>query len=280
MKISLKQAELDQRVYALAKEYLFQLNVEVITSELLEKYLHLSEIKPRPDSVAEIYKCILQSAQNANMRAGVIGVAIGGVEKLGIVLCDFQPLALIEKYSTGWESVLDEIEEVVKPTGKIRRASRGIWPHYCQTIISAAQFMAQFSTTDEFYKWVSFFDQDERARPALPMLLDSEIDGFGFALACDFLKELGYVNFAKPDVHLHDIFVGLELCLPKAKDYHIFKAIVRVAKNANVKAYNVDKLFWLIGSGYFYNDPQIGKNGRIGRRKSEFIAYAQSRMRI
>ena len=79
---------------------------------------------------------------------------------------------------------------------------------------------------------------------------------------------------------MRDIFTALELCSPKAKDDHIFKAIVRVAKNVNVKPYNVDKLFWLIGSGYFYNDPQIGKNGRIGRHKSEFIAYAQSRMRI
>ena len=30
---------------------------------------------------------------------------------------------------------------------------------------------------------VDFFDEDERARPALPMLVAQEIYGFGFALA-------------------------------------------------------------------------------------------------
>jgi hypothetical protein len=138
--------------------------------------------------------------------------------------------------------------------------------------------MAQFSSADEFYRWVDFFDTDARARPALPMLLDHEIEGFGFALACDFLKELGYVNFAKPDVHLRDIFVGLGLCLSKAGDYHVFKAIIRVAKNAQVTPYNADKLFWLIGSGFFYDDPSIGDQGKIGSHKAEFVSWAKERL--
>jgi hypothetical protein len=86
------------------------------------------------------------------------------------------------------------------------------------------------------------------------------------------------VNFAKPDVHLHDIFRALKLSSPKADDYEVFKAVVRVANHAKVTPYNADKLFWLIGSGYFYEDRQIGDDGRIGNHKAEFIAYAQSRL--
>jgi hypothetical protein len=274
----MKQEERDIEAYTLAKEYLLQLNIAGVTSHLLEKYLRLSETKPRPQSIPEIYRRILVSAQNANMKAGVIGKAIGGVDKLGPVLCDFQPSAVLLKFTSGWEQVLDEIEARLQPTGKIRREARSIWPHYCQTILSAAQFLVQFPTPDDFYHWVDFFDHDDRARAALPMLLDKEIDGFGFALACDFLKELGYVNFAKPDVHLRDIFRGLKLCSPKADDYEVFKAVVRVANHAKVTPYNADKLFWLIGSGYFYDDRYIGDDGRIGNHKSDFIAYAQSRL--
>lgn len=58
------------------------------------------------------------------------------------------------------------------------------------------------------------------------LLLEQQIVGIGFALACDFLKELEYVNFAKPDVQLRDIFKGLELCPPKSSDYELFKAII------------------------------------------------------
>jgi len=138
--------------------------------------------------------------------------------------------------------------------------------------------MTQFETADDFYKWVDFFDSDSRARAALPMLLDNEIKGLGFALACDFLKELGYINFAKPDVHLRDIFMGLKLCPPKVNDYQVFKAVIRLAKNAGVPPYSADKLFWLVGSGYFYDDEHIGDKGRIGSCKKPFIEYALGKL--
>ena len=51
-----------------------------------------------------------------------------------------------------------------------------------------------------------------------------------------------------------------------------------MARNACVSPYNADKLFWLVGSGYFYDDPQIGNKGRIGRHKKEFIEMARERL--
>ena len=121
---------------------------------------------------------------------------------------------------------MDEIVARLRPKGKIRRSPRSIWPKYCQTIISAARFLSQFPKSDEFYQWVEFFDQDDRARPALPMILSNEIQGIGFALACDFLKELGYTSFPKPDVHIKDIFTQLDL-VGSREDYQVFKAVVK-----------------------------------------------------
>jgi hypothetical protein len=82
--------------------------------------------------------------------------------------------------------------------------------------------------------------------------LKEEILGFGFALACDFLKEIGFMEYGKPDVWLRKIFVSLELCPPEATDNELLKAIIRVAQNSGVTPYKVDKVFWLIGSGNFY----------------------------
>jgi hypothetical protein len=273
----MNEIDKDKLAYSLAKQYLLNLKIEGVTVELIEKYLSHSENQPLPDSIAGIYLRLLESAQNANMKSGVVGKAIGGVSKLGGVLCDFQPKSILEKYED-WESVLNDIEQQLTPIGQIRRTSRSIWPQYCRTILSAAKFLAQFQTADDFYRWVDFFDADNRARAALPMLLDNEIQGVGFALACDFLKELGYVNFAKPDVHIRDIFTGLNLCPEGATNYQIFKAVVRLAENVGVSPYNADKLFWLIGSGYFYQDEQIGNKGRIGSYKMKFIAYAREKL--
>ena len=271
------QQQLDRAAYALAKDFLLHTGAgKGVTPELIEKYLHLST--PRPDTLAGLYMHMLESAQSANMKAGVIGGSIGGIGNLGRVLCDFEPAEVLEKYSSGWEGVLDEIVAQLKPRGRVPRTSRSIWPRYCRSVLSGARFLSQFATADDFYRWVDLFDKDERARLALPLLLAQEIDGFGFALACDFLNGLGYENFSKPDVHVKDIFGAIGLCSPGAGDFEVFRAVGRLARNAGVTPYNADKLFWLVGSGYFYDDPQIGNKGRIGRHKKEFIEMARERL--
>ncbi len=273
----MSQQELDRAAYALAKDFLLQSGADKgVTPELVEKYLHLSA--PRPDTLAGLYEHMLESAQSANMKAGVIGGSIGGVGNLGRVLCDFEPAEVLEKYRSGWEGVLDDIVAQLKPRGSVLRTLRSIWPRYCRSVLSGARFLSQFSTADDFYRWVDLFDEDERARPALPLLLAQEIDGFGFALACDFLNGLGYENFSKPDVHVKNIFGSLGLYPSGAGDYEVFRAVGRLAHNAGVTPYNADKLFWLVGSGYFYDDPHIGNKGRIGRHKKEFIEVVRERL--
>ena len=273
----MSQQGLDRAAYALAKEFLLRSGAERgITPELIEKYLYLS--RPRPSTLAGLYERLLESAQSANMKAGVIGGSIGGVGNLGRVLCDFQPSRVLEKYQADWEEVLDDVVAQLKPRGSIRRTPRSIWPRYCRTIWLGAKFLSQFESANDFYDWVDFFDKDERARAALPMLLDQEIEGFGFALACDFVMGLGYENFSKPDVHIKEIFQELGLCPWGTSDYEVFKAVARVARNVGVTPYNVDKLFWLIGSGNFYEDQDVGNGGRIGGRKKDFIEFAQTEL--
>jgi len=268
------QQEFDRAAYALAKDFLLRSGAERgVTPELLEKYLHLS--KPRPESLAGIYERMLESAQSGNMNSGVVGGSIGGVENLRPVLCDFDPSRVLEKYASGWEGVLDDIVAQLKPRGGVPRSPKSIWPRYCRSVLSGARFLSQFSSADDFYGWVDVFDQDERARPALPLVLAQEIEGIGFALASDFLKELGYENFSKPDVHVKEIFWAIGLSPLGASDYEVFRDVARVARNTGVTPYNVDKLFWLIGSGHFYEDPHIGHKGRIGGRKKQFIEVAQ-----
>jgi hypothetical protein len=273
----LSQKGLDRRAYALALEYLPSLGIPGVTRALIEGYL--SPEKPRPASKQEVFRRLLESAQTANMKAGVIGRSIGGFTKLGRVLSDFDPVAVRKEFGTDWRRVLRAIVSQLHPNGKIRRTPRSLWPKYCQTILSAAAFIDQFPSVEAFCMWVDLFDRDPLTRAALPLMIAQEVDGIGFALACDFLKEIGYVSFPKPDVHLRDIFVALGLCEPKPKDYILCKAIVRLALNAGVTPYAADKIFWLIGSGDFYARSQTGRERKIGSRKNAFIAYARKRIR-
>lgn len=241
----------------------------------------LAEYLGRPDEAAdganlsELFRRILLSAQNANMKAGVIGGSIGGFNNLGAALFDFDPVRVGKTFGGEPERLLNHIRKIANPRGKIRTESLSIWPKYCRTILSASTFLAQFRDGHDFRAWANHLYSDERTMAALPLILSEEIDGIGYALACDFLKELGYFNYGKPDVHVREIFSGLGLCPVSASPYQIQRVITRVAGATGASPYDVDKVFWLIGSGKFYKHPQLGKDGRIGRMKKEFLSMSR-----
>jgi hypothetical protein len=261
--------ERDIVVYKLAQEYL--LSFEPVTEEMLRQYVDSADNPKGINSIADVYQQLVRSAQNANMKASVVGGALGGIERLGPVLCDFDPVKTRAKYGDNSEQLLKDIVTVLKPAGQIRRTPKSIWPQFCKSVLSAAEFLSQFSSVEDFVSWVNHFDKDDRARPALPMLLANEVHGIGFPLACDFLKELGYLDFCKPDVHLKKILPALHLSKSN-NDYAIFKAIVRIARSNDTKPYTVDKIFWLIGSGNFY-DSEI----KIGKHGNDFVDFVKNR---
>ena len=262
----MSQAKRDRCVYKFAMKFL--LGLDRVTSELVAHHLSLPD-SLRPASMPGVYEKLLLSAQSPNMMPSVIGKSIGGVANLKTVLCHFQPKTIVKKYGSDWKILLDVIVRKLKPKGEVRRGRRSIWPRFCVAALSGAKFLSQFSGWKDFDGWVQTFD-DSRSRAALPMLLAQEIEGFGFALAGDFLKNIGYTMYAKPDVHLRDIFTSLGLC-DSDKDYDVFKAIVRMAENVGQTPYHVDKLFWLIGSGNFrYSGIEIG-----GHKKA-FLSHAKN----
>jgi len=270
MKHISNQATLDTLACRLAKEYL--LGFDQVNEKMLQRYLTTSDDAESATSLPGIYRRLVISAQNRNMSASVVGGSIGGVEKLGKVLCRFHPAAVVRKYGMDSRQLLNEIVSKIKPAGRVRRNPRSIWPLFCRSILSGATFLSQFKSAKDFCEWATFYDSDDRARAALPLLLAQEIDGFGFALACDFLKELGFQNFCKPDRHLKRILPALGLS-DSSDDYTIFKAVVRMASNTDKTPYEVDKLFWLIGSGRFYDD-----DIKIGRQSAGFIRHAKKRL--
>lgn len=266
----------DKELYQSANEFL--LSFEGIDTAILKEHLVVKEQKP--NDLKLIYKRLCESAQNKQMSTKVIGGSIDGFGNLGEVLEEFDPHKVAARYGQGEEEkLLDNIIKTLKPKGQIRRTSRSIWPLYCKTVIESAHFLRRFDTAADFYTWTTFFSKDSRAKPALPLMISYEISGIGFPLACDFLKEIGFSEYGKPDVHLKYIFKELGLISnttssPKS-DYETLKVIDRIAKENEVTSYAVDKVFWLIGSGNFYSS---GHN--IGRNRDKFVSYVKKRFSI
>jgi hypothetical protein len=270
------QAERDKKAYDLAWQFLLSLSSKShrITRDNIEKHTTPLAQSQRPSTVSGIFQRLLDSAQNAQMKTNVIGRAIGGIDKLAGVLDNFNPHGVEREYGLDAARLLGDVKRLLKPKGKVNEGPRALWPKYCTTMLRAAAFLTRFESAPDFYAWVDRFYTDAKTVIAAPIILHFEIPGLGFALACDFLKELGYANYAKPDVHLKYIFPKLGLAVSKG-DLDVFRAEVRVAEHCDTTPYTVDKLFWLIGSGDFYNAPEVG---RIGRHREEFVQFAKEKL--
>lgn len=263
--------------YRSAYDFLLSKIPSKLPGEIIEQYLNIPEVSASNLTLESVFRRLILSAQNANMKAGVVGGSIGGVDNLSPLLFGFSPSKVHEYYQEEWQKLLAEIEEKLKPMGKMRRTPRSIWPNFCESVLTGAKFLTQFKTGKDFFEWADHLYNDKRSMAALPLILSQEIHGYGYPLACDFLKELGFLNYGKPDVHIKDIFHAIGLIEEKSTPYQIQKVISDFADAVGVTSYNIDKLFWLIGSGEFYNNHEFGSKGNIGRNKKEFIQFFLSR---
>jgi hypothetical protein len=257
----------DEEAYSLALEFLR--SQKGVTESLLKKSLRP---KKRPKTISGIYLGLLRSAINANMVRGVIKGGIGTVDNLGPLLCEFSPREALARYATG-SALLRDIERTLKPAGKIRKGKNCIWPKFCATILSGAQFLSAFRSAKDFYSWVDAVTLFDTTGNASARIISENVQGIGLALACDFLKNLGYVEFGKPDVHIRDIFLALRLS-PSGKDEDLLAAIQRVARNVGRDPYSVDAAFWLIGSG------RLSPTVKIGNNKKAFFRFVKERSRL
>ena len=244
----------------------------------------LEELYFKPDSTRyetldDIFERMICSAMNRQSMPNVIGY--WGKNRSVIQEVIGEPnVALVA--NMGHDELYAALHE--KVGFKNFESKRNLWRTWSRSVVDCARFLAPFEDRDGFY---SFADElalsdsvSESALPylrlALPMMIKNKVHGMGFALACDFLKELGYECYPKPDVHLKEVFCELGLASSK-DDYEVFEAIVRVARNAGVTPYCLDKTVWLICSGNFYSVGHwVGDS--VGSHKEEFLARAKTQI--
>lgn len=261
-----------RRIYTDAVRFLIAQIPAQDPAAILAAYLTPPDAVRKARPLSEVYRRLLHSAQNSNMKSGVIGGSIDGFDNLKRALFSFNPKKVQRQFGGDPQALLDHITTTLQPRGKLRTGARSIWPKYCKTILSAATFLSQFRDGDDFLAWAEHLYSNEKTMAALPLMVACEIEGIGYPLACDFLKEFGFTDFAKPDVHVNRILAGLGVCPSKPSPYQVQRVIAQIAKAARVPAYDVDKVLWLIGSGRFYKHADLGRKGQIGRMTDRYLA--------
>jgi hypothetical protein len=238
-------------------------------NEIIFKYPELDEVvlkkhlkqESKFDNIFDANKRLIESLSNRNMMASVIGFNKKEKE-MGQILFDYNPDKILSAYQNE-----DELLKIFKKEFSLRNidGKRSLWRKFAEGIISGSRFMSSFKNKEEFDIFIKSFSLNKYTKASLPMLLSKEVRGFGFALSCDFIKELGYRDYPKPDVHLIKIFYDLGLS-ESDEPYEVYKSIIEMAEVVGEDAYTVDKIFWLISSGRFYL-----VNVDTGRNRDKFI---------
>ena len=224
----------------------YLLKFKDVTPAMLDA--HLQEWKrAKRITKAELFRSMVMHAQN---RQGLPN-SIGNIDNLRAVFCGFDPDRMVQTYST-WRELFDAVAgSVVVPGTLDPDRSSSHWVVYTKSVLSCAAFLSSFPTAAAFHAFVASFSFNGHSKLALPLLLKEEVFGFGFALACDFLKENGYEQFLKPDTHINDICRALGIT-KSTSDYGVFKDAIAYCEANQLVPYEFDKLLWLIGSGKLY----------------------------
>lgn len=258
------------KVYTLAVNYIQSLAEERGID--IEKYYIVDEHVC--ENLTDIYIQFISSAQNYQRMPKVINFN-GRKDEIQQILFDFD-----YKQIRGLDT--EELYQTLRNRFDAGGADNKFnsWHKWSRSVVDSAKFLCDFKDADDFKEFVKCFDYNVSTRMALPLLISEKISGIGFALACDLLKELGFTDYPKPDVHLIEIFSALGLS--EDDPISTFEAIVRMSDiceevDPTATPFKVDKVFWLIGSGRFHKEtPEI----TIGRHKEEFIQMAKRELDI
>lgn len=217
-------------------------------------------------SLNDIFERMALSLQNYQAMPNIIKFE-KRIKEMKVILFDFN----VDKILRNYNEVSLYAEFCNKFPVANKEKKNNSWLKYTRGIISGAKYLSKFNDHLEFDKYAKSFFSNKEMLLELPNKIKDEIYGLGFALSCDFLKELGYTSYPKPDVHLMDVFVSLGLSERNPLDN--YKKIIEMSEVVNRTPYEVDKVFWLICSGKYYEHNMLGKP-----LKKELISYLSENM--
>ena len=239
---------INQQLYETAYQMLLSMLPQSLNERDLDKYLQGNRFNPK--DLKEVYRVFIRTAQNYQFMPNVIQFD-NRENTIAEILHDFD-----YKYVCILNP--DDLFDEFKSAFGIK--SEKSWRLWSTAVVDSAKFMCSFKSINEFNEFVS----KSNDLKTVPLLISRKIRGIGFALACNALKDIGYLDYVKPDVHLIDICDALGIT--GRDQIEVFDAMQQIAKDNNITSYKLDKVLWLVCSGYFYED-QI----RVRGRKEELI---------
>jgi hypothetical protein len=216
-----------------------------ITKEQLEEYKAKTDITNISYTLKDVQSMLIICLQDYQSMPNIIKYK-DRENEINTILFDLDSKKIAKQWTA--DSLYKKFCEEYKI--KNQNSKHNSWLKFSKGIVSSAIFLSKFDTVDDFNNFLECFKYNEYTLEALPLLISQEIFGVKFALACNWLKELGLTNYPKPDVHMMKVFSAMGICEETQID--CYKAMISLSKKCNISAYSLDKIVWLICSGNYY----------------------------
>jgi len=260
----------NRKIFDLAFEYVC--SFPDVTPEIVRK--HFEDYKTSLNKVVslqDIYLCMLKSPLSRVQ----FGNAIGKAERYKKELREFHPREIIRSYPS-WQAFFKEIEKSGKSKIHLDITNkRTYWCKFSRTVIDAARYLSRYENGPAFREYVENEISEGKQIDLIRTFCEDDktrIFGFGWALSCEFLKEIGYTDFIKMDSHLTNILKGLGIVTSSGGE-GTYRQSLAFAESVGERPFTVDKLFYLAGSGkvYLLDDYHYGQTN-----DNKVIRYIQN----
>ncbi|MGP1505523.1 MAG: hypothetical protein ACTTIR_07875 [Eggerthia catenaformis] len=259
-------------LYNFSYDYLKKMARDTMSIQQIDDFLNNADIKPNWEKWEDVFELLANILQDFQMYSNVI--------KFNERKNDIKDI--LHDYDINYISQLNEDDLVNIFKFRFKFEKETLWRRYSRSLIDLAKFFSSFKDINEFRNVCDAMNISYVSREAFALFLSKKIYNMGFAIACNILKELGYLEYIKLDVHMIDIcrklftnnFENIKINSEEEKIL-TFEIMTEIANDANVSPYNLDKVWWLICSGNFYR-----YDVKIPSHKVDFINSAKKEFGI
>lgn len=230
-----------------------------------EDYLNGSKVKAK--TMSDVLDRLCSSLQNYQGMKNYIGYHTRNYDAINRTLFNIDFDKCVKYYQDK-----DVLYNAFITNGCSMMRSQKSWQRYSKNMINAITWLSQFDGFQDFLNYVNSYTGRELDLAFEIENLDNNF--FGFALACDFFKELGFYGFSKPDTHIIKVLNrkynkdnGINSNIEMLNKYGCFIELKKIAKDNNITDYHLDKLIWTICSGEFHAPLSI----KFGSKRDEYL---------
>jgi hypothetical protein len=208
----------------------------------------LGDFKPTPraNNMKQIFYRLIESL----IATRTMRETVGEIALLADVLLQFNPKKTYKFYGNDVAKLLNEIK-AKHDSWEIGSYAR--WEVFCKGLLSGASFLSRLGSAKTFNQFVCGFKYNEKTMAVLPLLLQKEIRGLKFPMACSFLHSVGYTDYIAPDRHMRDLLH--EIWVTETwENYEALKALIKIARVNDVKPVVVHEIFTILSSDKISED--------------------------